>query len=804
MNLHSLKRPLLQPLSRRPLFNQLLFNRPLSRLFLAAGLLCIAFTVQAQTDTIWGVNNSGGQYYFGTLFSMNSDGSNVKIAHNFGGVGDGTGLTTTGGSHGDGTIFSYNPATSTYSLLYSFDDTHGNSPNGRLALDSDNGIFYGTTVRGGADGSGVIFSFNPATNTYTDLFEMTANSGGDGYTGMPLTFYNHLLYGMTSSGIDYAAVLFSFNPATNAYAELFHDPNGYNYYTDIALVGYNNVLYGGIQISNGGNIFSFDLSSMTYNTEVTFDASNGWSLYGLALSGSTIYGVTYGGVYPDSYGTIFSYSLPSKYFSQLYKFTPATGYNPSGNPVMANGKLIGLTYSGGASGNGVAYSYDPGAGVYTDLLDFDFTNNGSLPNSSQLLFVHTIGVTPQTISFSDFSSIYGHAPFDPGASASSGLPVAYSSDNPQVAIGAGSQLKIIGVGTANITVTQYGNKTYDSVSVTKMLTVNPAPLVITAVDTFRNQAQPNPVFRASYSGFVNGDSAGSLTILPTLTTTADLASLQGTYPISASGAADPNYTITYQDGTLTVLGLPQQIIFSDSTAIYGGPDTVIASASTGLPVTYASSNPAIVSITADQKIHILSAGTSVITATQAGNVDYEHQSKAITFRVLPAPLSIVADSKTKVYTQPDPVFTATYSGFVNGDDSSSLTTKPVFTLTAGPGAAPGVYLIHVDGAADSNYAISYTAGTYLLTPVEGAQVNSLNTWFSSNTSLQLDIWITASRTAMIQVYDVVGRQLITKEASLIQGNNTLLLPAVGLANGVYIVRVTGDNLKLTQTIRKIN
>ena len=38
----------------------------------------------------------------------------------------------------------------------------------------------------------------------------------------------------------------------------------------------------------------------------------------------------------------------------------------------------------------------------------------------------------------------------------------------------------------------------------------------------------------------------------TLTTTTTTGSGAGTYPIAPSGAVDPNYTITYVDGVLTV------------------------------------------------------------------------------------------------------------------------------------------------------------------------------------------------------------------------------------------------------------
>ena len=56
----------------------------------------------------------------------------------------------------------------------------------------------------------------------------------------------------------------------------------------------------------------------------------------------------------------------------------------------------------------------------------------------------------------------------------------------------------------------------------------------------------------SYSGFVNGDDANNLSTQPTLTTTATARSHVGSYAITASGAVDPDYTISYAGGTLTV------------------------------------------------------------------------------------------------------------------------------------------------------------------------------------------------------------------------------------------------------------
>jgi hypothetical protein len=71
----------------------------------------------------------------------------------------------------------------------------------------------------------------------------------------------------------------------------------------------------------------------------------------------------------------------------------------------------------------------------------------------------------------------------------------------------------------------------------------------------------------SYTGFVNGDTAASLTTPPTVTTTATASSAVGTYPITASGAVDANYTISYSPGTLTVTPVGLTITANNQTRL---------------------------------------------------------------------------------------------------------------------------------------------------------------------------------------------------------------------------------------------
>ena len=71
-----------------------------------------------------------------------------------------------------------------------------------------------------------------------------------------------------------------------------------------------------------------------------------------------------------------------------------------------------------------------------------------------------------------------------------------------------------------------------------------------------------PAVTPSYSGFVNGDTARSLTTAPTCSTAATSSSSVGTYDSSCSGAVDPNYTFSYVDGSVQVNPAPLTIAAS--------------------------------------------------------------------------------------------------------------------------------------------------------------------------------------------------------------------------------------------------
>jgi gliding motility-associated-like protein len=82
--------------------------------------------------------------------------------------------------------------------------------------------------------------------------------------------------------------------------------------------------------------------------------------------------------------------------------------------------------------------------------------------------------------------------------------------------------------------------------------ITPAPLIIIADDKTKGTNMPNPTLTIVYTGFVNNDSDNNLTVRPQISTTATINSAPGEYPITITNATSPNYTITYESGTLSV------------------------------------------------------------------------------------------------------------------------------------------------------------------------------------------------------------------------------------------------------------
>ncbi len=263
--------------------------------------------------------------------------------------------------------------------------------------------------------------------------------------------------------------------------------------------------------------------------------------------------------------------------------------------------------------------------------------------------------------------------------------------------------------TANSTASTSGN-------------ITPAPLTITANDQGKVYGAALPALTVSYYGFVDGQTPADLATLPMIATTATAAShvSDSPYPITASGAADPNYTIGYVAGTLAVTPAPLTITANNQTKVYGAALPALTASYAGLvngdtPASLAT-QPTLTT-TATAASHVVGSPYG-ITATGAVDPDYTIGYVAGTLTVTPAPLTITANNQTKVYGAALPALTASYAGLVNGDTPASLATQPTLTTTATAAShvAGNPYRITATGAADPDYTIGYLPGTLTVTP----------------------------------------------------------------------------------------
>ena len=85
---------------------------------------------------------------------------------------------------------------------------------------------------------------------------------------------------------------------------------------------------------------------------------------------------------------------------------------------------------------------------------------------------------------------------------------------------------------------------------------------------------------ATYTTLVNGDTPAAISGL--VLSTVPASSHAGSYAITASGATDPDYTITLVNGTLTIGQAALTITANNQSMTYGGPQPALTATYTTL------------------------------------------------------------------------------------------------------------------------------------------------------------------------------------------------------------------------------
>jgi uncharacterized repeat protein (TIGR03803 family) len=331
----------------------------------------------------------------GTLFGMKSNGANLITTFNFpasasnmpnGGLIKGSdnrlyGVMGAGGNPANGVVFSINPDGSNYMILYNFKNTDGSFPTGSL-LEASNGYLYGTTMYGGLN-VGVIYRLRKDGTDFSVLHKF--NSGYNASGGL-IQAADGKLYGATLQGgtIGYGT-LYSINPDGSGYNEFLSFDGAARGSTPrgALLQGPDLFLYGvtgGGGVLGKGVLFKVKTDGTSYNKLVEFDGSAkgayGASTPTLASDGK-LYGMTQSGGANDK-GTVFSISPNGVGFIKILDLGGITGSNPLGSLIEAlDGNLYGMTSKGGTKDLGIAFRVRKNGTGFFKLLDFIGTNGAS-------------------------------------------------------------------------------------------------------------------------------------------------------------------------------------------------------------------------------------------------------------------------------------------------------------------------------------------------------------------------------------------------------------------------------------------
>jgi uncharacterized repeat protein (TIGR03803 family) len=297
---------------------------------------------------------------------------------------------------GDGTVFEIT-ANGELTILHSFDDTDGASPNG--LMQAANGNFYGTANVGGENNDGTVFEITPA-GTLTTLYSFCSQPAcTDGATPIAnlIQASNGKFYGTTTrGGENHAGTVFEITPAgmlTVLYgfcsqpacadggapvAGLVQATNG-NFYGTTRGSGKS-----GDGAADNGSVFEIT-SAGKLTTVYTFcslaDCIDGLDPYGglIQATDGNFYGTTaLGGAYVDGQfsigaGTVYELAIGGK-LTTLYNFCSQPGCTDgdgSYEPLLqaTNGNFYGTTNFGGASASyGTVFSLAAGLRPFVEAL----------------------------------------------------------------------------------------------------------------------------------------------------------------------------------------------------------------------------------------------------------------------------------------------------------------------------------------------------------------------------------------------------------------------------------------------------
>lgn len=301
--------------------------------------------------------------------------------------------TVKGGPDDKGVLFSTKYDATGYAVQKQFTVAKSGNPSTFNKPLVYNNKFYNIVGGyGGLNSSGTISSYDPATDTYAELADLF--SIGASISNGSFVLYNNKMYGTSfRGGFNDMGTIFEFNPANNSLTKLYDFATLTGNYPVSGLVVYNNKLYGttsGGGANGDGVIYSFNPATNTYDNVVNFnDPVSGKGGRGsLAAYAGALWGATNSGGLNDK-GVLFSYDPDTDVFTKKKDFSTINSKYQSGKLTVLNGKLYGTSGQGGTDDRGVIYEYTPLSNVLVAKHSFtlnDGHNNMEFAVADNILY----------------------------------------------------------------------------------------------------------------------------------------------------------------------------------------------------------------------------------------------------------------------------------------------------------------------------------------------------------------------------------------------------------------------------------
>ncbi len=304
------------------------------------------------------------------------------------------------------------------------------------------------------------------------------------------------------------------------------------------------------------------------------------------------------------------------------------------------------------------------------------------------------------------------------------------------------------------------------------VTIAPAPLTITAPSATISAGSAIPSFTPAYNGFVNGQTASSLTTQPVCTTTATNSSPAGSYPITCSGAVDANYTISYVAGilTITATGLQGTMSLSTTSLSFGNQVLNTTSGARSVTVTNTGTGP----------LNVSSVAASAEYAANSTCVSALNPGGACTVNVTFTPTALGTQTGTVTVnsnaSNGPQVVNLTGNGFAGAALSCSNCVVGRFVVGSG-GGEKIITLANAQNVALTNISISITGSN------DYSQTNTCGTALGARQTCAITVTFTPSIVG-------VDSATLTVADSAANSPQTATLMGAGLASAGQAARST--------------